>query len=318
MPCTPRPVPHVVLNPNARQLRRHPGLLRELTQLTRGRGQVWVTRDLGELEMVARRIAAVPGDRVALCGGDGTFMAGVTALARAGGGRVPPLALIPAGTVATVARQWGAAGELTATVDRFLRLGATPPADEHATLRIVADGVVRYGFTFGTGLVARFFERYEAGGSGGLPAAAVIFGRVFLGSFVDDPYSRAILDPIGCRLLVEQRPLEPRAYSLIVSSVLRSVGLGLRVTHRASEDLERPHLVASSLPARRLGPQALRVCRGRGLTGPGGVDALVRSFAVRFPTDQPGPYVFDGDLFQARQIQVSAGPRIAVVRVPCP
>ncbi len=309
-------MPHVLLNPNARQLRCNPGLLRELSVVSRGRGRVWVTRDLDELEVVARHIMGSRPDRVALCGGDGTFMAGLTALARAGSGRVPPLALIPAGTVATVARQWGAAGELTATVDRFLRLGSSTPTDEHATLRIIADGVDRYGFTFGTGLVARFFERYEAAGADGLAAAALIFARVFLGSYVNDACSRAILDPLPCHLLVEEHSLEAHAYSLIVSSVLRSVGLGLQVTQRASEDPDRPHLVASTLPARRLGPQAIRVMRGRGLVG--GVDELVRTFGVRFPAARQGPYVFDGDLFQAGQIQISAGPRIAVVRVPGP
>ncbi len=276
-----------------------------------------MTRDEVELAEVAQEIAKDP-DRVALCGGDGTFMAGLTALARAGLHPLPPLALIPAGTVATTARQWGAGGELLATVDRFLRLGADFPTDEHASLRVVADGVVRHGFTFGSGLVARFFERYEAGGAGGLTAAGLIFARTFLGSLVDDAYARQLLDPLPCRLVVDGRLLEPRAYSLVVCSVLRSVGLGLHVTHRASEDPERPHLVASALPARRLGPQAPRVLLGRSLDDPGGVDDLVSEFRLRFPPGESGPHVLDGDLFRAREVQVSAGPRIAVVRVPCP
>jgi hypothetical protein len=272
---------------------------------------VWVTSSLDELDALAPRI--VGSDRVALCGGDGTFMAGVTALARVSTGVLPPLALIPAGTVATVARHWGAAGELTAAVDRFLRLGVGVLTDEHATLRIEADGVVRHGFTFGTGLVARFFDRYDAGGAGGLPAADRIFARVFAGSLFGDAYASSVLDPLPCQLAVEGRTLVPKAYSLIVSSVLETVGLGIRVTHRASEDPLRPHLVASSLPARKLGPQAPRALMGLPLRGPGGFDDLVRSFTVRFAGS--GPYVFDGDLFQAHEIQVSAGPRIAVVRV---
>jgi diacylglycerol kinase (ATP) len=123
-----------------------------------------------------------------------------------------------------------------------------------------------------------------------------------------------VLDPLPCRLTVDGRTHAPQAYSLIVSSVLTTVGLGIRVTHRASEDPLRPHLVASSLPARKLGPQAPRALLGLPLRGLDGFDDLVRSFTVRFAGS--GPYVFDGDLFQAHEIQVSAGPRIAVVRVP--
>lgn len=304
-------MPHVLLNSQARRFQSSRGLLDVVRRLVGQRGTVWVTSTLDELAEAAARIAREP-DRVALCGGDGTFMAGLTALTQACGGSPPPLAFIPAGTVGTVAAQWGATGEVGAAVDAFLRLEAGFETVPRATLRVIADGHERCGFTFGTGLVARFFTRYYAAG-GGLPVAAAIFARVFAGSLIDDVHARAVLEPMRCALTVDGIRLSPPAFSLIVSSVLPSVGLGLRVTYRGGEDPARPHLVASSLAPAALGPQALRVLAGRGLRPGDGFDGLVDGFTVTFPPGEEGPFVLDGDLFQAHEIGVAAGPRIAVV-----
>jgi hypothetical protein len=88
----------------------------------------------------------------------------------------------------------------------------------------------------------------------------------------------------------------------------------MRVTYRAGEDLERPHLVASPLSSRDLGPRAPLVLAGRRIGGPGHFDDLVRDFAIRF--DPEGPFVLDGDILRAEEVRVSAGPSIAVVLPP--
>jgi diacylglycerol kinase (ATP) len=283
--------------------------------LAEGRARCWVTGSLEELDRAATTIAESAAaerrmGRVVFCGGDGTLMAGVTALERAfGANRLPELLLAPAGTVATVARNWGQRRGALETVRAALD-GSIGPAIERPTLRVSeTGGPSRIGFTFGTGLVARFFDRYYASGAGGLPAAARIVARVFAGSFSADAYSRSVLDPIACTLRVDGVERAPPAYSLIVASVLRDVGLHLLVTYRGGEDPERPHLVAAPLSPRQLGPQAPRVLFGRPLRGKGCFDGLVGDFSVRF-TEDAGPYVLDGDVFHAREVAVRAGPRI--------
>lgn len=252
-------------------------------------------------------------ERVVLCGGDGTFMAGVTALADAGFDPLPELVFAPGGTVATVAKNLGQRRGLLDAVRAATGDASALSRVVQPTLSVAeAGGPRRIGFIFGTGLVARFFQRYYAGGAGGYRAAARIVARVFVGSFVSDAYSRSILDPLPCTLAVDGRELSPRAYSLVVSSVVRDLGLHMLVTHRAAEDPERPHLVASPLSARALGPQAPRVLFGRRLRGEGCFDDLVRELRLRFP-DGPGPYVLDGDLLRAEEVTVTAGPRIAVL-----
>lgn len=308
----PSPV-HIILNARAGRLAKDPALLARITELSRGRARVWVTRDLAGLDSAARAIADQPCEAVVLCGGDGTFMAGVTAVVHASADRpLPAFALAPAGTVASVARNWGESEDALSIVERVL---SEEPSSirPRPTLRIEErHGATRVGFTVGTGLVARFFERYYEAGAGGHGSALRIVARIFAGSLVGDAYSRSVLEPLPCALTVDGVLGAPRAYSLIVCSVLRDLGLHMLVTYRGGEDPERPHLVASALSTRKLGPQAPRALLGKPLRGRQAFDGLVGRFEVEFPNGR-GPYVLDGDMFQSSAIEVRAGPVIRVI-----
>ena len=303
----------VVVNANAAAFAGEPRLIAEVRQSAVGADRVVVTRDLDELARAAAAMRADGVERVVLCGGDGTYMAGITALAATGLDRLPEVCLAPGGTVATVAKNLGTRLGLLETVRRATTASSRLAVIEHPTLRVSeTGGVTRIGFIFGTGLVARFFQRYYQAGAGGHAAAAKIVARVFVGSFVSDAYSRSVLDPLPCKLSVDGRVLRPDAYSLVVSSVVRDLGLHMWVTHRAAEDPDRPHLVAAPLSARDLGPQAPRVLLGRRLRGEGCFDDLVAQFSVQFP-DGGGPYVLDGELLLAETISVTAGPKVRFV-----
>lgn len=303
----------VVVNANAAAFAGDPRLIAAVSSSAAGADRVVVTRDLDALARATAEMKVAGVDRVVLCGGDGTYMAGVTALAASGFDPLPEVCLAPGGTVATVAKNLGKPIGLLETVRRATTSSMALSVLEHPTLRVSElGGATRIGFIFGTGLVARFFQRYYQAGAGGHAAAAKIVARVFVGSFVSDAYSRSVLDPLPCKLSVDGHALAPEAYSLVVSSVVRDLGLHMWVTHRAAEDPERPHLVAAPLSARALGPQAPRVLLGRRLRGEGCFDDLVREFSVQFP-DGSGPYVLDGELLRAESISVTAGPRVRFV-----
>ncbi len=149
--------------------------------------------------------------------------------------------------------------------------------------------------------------------------------RIFAESFVGGPFARQVLDPLPCAIEVDGRALRPKAFSLVCASVVRDVGLHLVVNHRAGEDPERPHLVASALPSRHLGWRMPLVLAGKPIGGEDAFDDLARSFTVRFPkpedpgaraddAEDGGPYVLDGDMLRASAVHVTAGPALTVVK----
>src|SRR5579862_6919978 len=101
----------LVVNTNARRLASGSGFRQSLVDAAKlGGARVYETRTLGELEAVASQIAVHGSQGVILAGGDGSHMAGVSALSRSFRGGLPPIALVPGGTVGTVARNVGMRG----------------------------------------------------------------------------------------------------------------------------------------------------------------------------------------------------------------
>lgn len=325
----------VIVNANARRFVDARSLLLDVDRLVEGRARLHVTRTRGELAAAAEDARAREARAVVLCGGDGSYGAGVTALVDAyRDAELPAIGLAPGGTVGTVPRSLGVSpgGSVLDGIARVLHEAATaaPRTVDTPTLSITADGERRVAFIFGTGLVARFFELYDTraaeaarqgrsvddlpSGGAGTAAAAKIVARVFAESFVGGPFARRVLDPLRCDIEVDGTRLPWDASSLVVSSVLRDLGLGMRVTHRGGEDPSRPHFVVSGLSPRALGPRMPRVLRGMpiGAAPEPHFDGLAHTLSLSFP-DEPGPWVVDGDLHRARRVVVTAGPRLRIV-----
>jgi diacylglycerol kinase family enzyme len=316
-----------VVNRNAGKLRAEGPLLRALREgAARASAPIHETHSLEELDAAARAMAERRVETVVLAGGDGSTMAGVTALARAfasAGAAMPAVALAPGGTVGTVARNFGVRGGSQAWVARVLLAATSGDArvTRTPTLRVRDAGAPRTGFIFGAGLVAGFFGVYEASPRRGMAAAAGIVSRVFAGSIAARLGARGgglaglaheVLEPTPCVLTVDGVAVSGNAWSLVIASVVRDLGLHMRPTYRAGESPDRFHVVASGLPPAELGPQMPRVLAGRPLRGDPRVDALVRTLTLHFG-DTERPYVLDGDVLRARRVDVEAGPEVRVI-----
>lgn len=321
----------VIVNALARRWREVPEAIERARALSAGRARLLVTRDLEELAGAAA--TARDADVVVLSGGDGTYSAGITALERALG-RVPAVAFAPGGTVGTIARALAVdAGtrDPIAGLSRALHAcHARARRVRTPTLAVEHDGGRSLGFIVGSGLVASFFELYDRGAAaalgadgsvatgpstgGGNLAAAKIVARVFLESFVGGPLAARVLSPLPCAVDVDGRRLPFDAASLVVASVLRDLGLGMRVTHRGAEDWERPHVVVSGLGPRALGPRMPRVLRGVPIAGDDEphFDGLCAALTVDFGAGR-GPWVLDGDLRRSERVVVRAGPPVEVL-----
>ncbi|AKV04839.1 DAG-kinase catalytic domain protein [Labilithrix luteola] len=286
------------------------------------------TRSLAELDAVMDELAREPPETVLVAGGDGSYMASlsslVTAFAKRGRSEeaLPAIGLLPGGTVSTVARNWGFhGGGLFANADRDAARYVTRFLEELAsgrtvvtrrpTLRVTTQEGGRVGFIAGAGLVSRFFEVYDAEGARGYGGAASIVARVFAGSFAQGALAKRILDPVRCTIEVDGAAAPFDRTSLLCASVVRDLGLGMKLLYRAGESLERFHVVSSSLGPARLGPQLPLVRMGLPLVGTR-VDALANEVTLRFPPGE-GAYVLDGELLRSDAVSITAGPIIRVV-----
>ena len=306
----------VIVNRRARHLGEG-GKLHEvvLRAASRHGARVHETHDLGELASTVARMAARGTDAVVLAGGDGLHMEGLSALFRAFGDSLPLVGLAPGGTVCTVARNLGMKGAPGAWIEATIRSAASGKARtlRQETLRVRDDaGGDRVGFIFGAGLVAGFFDAYYAEPARvGLGRAAALASKIAAGALVGSRLSRDILSPVAGTLEVDDRTLPGTAWSLVLASVVRDVGLHIRATYRAGQEPGTFHVVASGLSPRALARELPRVLTGRPMGGERHVDALARSLRLRL--NLSGAYVLDGDVMRAREIQVELGPAVRLV-----
>lgn len=324
----PDPARLVIANPRARGFATDPRKLQALERIVRGRAQIAVTERVSDIGGALDTFLGAGSDNeerlLILAGGDGAAMAALSALAPRleRGARAPRIGLLPFGTVGTVARNFGPRGASLDLLGSWLdeaERGALPKATPRPTVRVRERGAgsaeseeaQRLGFIFGTGLVARFFEAYEAGGASGIPLAARIVARIFAQSFTGGPLAKRVLTPMPLALEIDGARHPSGRYSLLCCSVVGDLGLRMRVNYRAGERRDRLHLVASSLSPERLGPRMPLVMMGRSIGGKDHVDQLVESFTLTF--DAQGPYVLDGDMFHAREVTVSVGPTLDFV-----
>ncbi len=306
----------VVANRNALHLRTKGPLLEALRGARTRTVDLHETHSLEELQRVVAHIPSLRPRGVVFAGGDGTLMAGLSALAHVyGTAPLPDVAVAPGGTVCTIGRNFGVRGNDVSYTRQLLASLAHGTARGHVTrvLRVADDrSERRLGFIFGFGLVSSFFDAYYASGSReelGLGAAARIVGRVFAGSFVGGALAKRVLSPQPATVATDGVAAPHAGYSLFVASVLRDLGLHMRLTYRAQTRHDRFHVVASALGPAALGPQMPRVLAGKALSG-GGLDTLAERVTVTFPGG--GAYVLDGELLQAARIEVELGPEITL------
>jgi diacylglycerol kinase family enzyme len=299
------------------------GVFEELSDALRGRraeGRGWlhVSESLDDLAAIVAKIRERGTECVVLAGGDGSYMAGTTALFHAFADGLPPIGFAPGGTVCTVARNWApyAYGQAYARHLIECALDEEVTVTRRPTLRVRDDrGGDRIGFIFGAGLVARFFDAYydaqTQGRALGYGTAARLVARIFAGSFMSGALANRVLTPGPARIFVDGQRQAPDAWSIIAASVVRDLGLHMHLLYRAAESTSAFHFVASALPPRQLSPQVGRVLLGRSLTGEGRVDVLAREVTIELgESGAPSTYVLDGDRIDARTVTVTPGPVI--------
>ena len=263
-----------------------------------------------------------PPELVALAGGDGTLMAALSAFHRASAGRpLPAFAILPFGTVSTIARNVGIKGRGV----RYAQQALGRLAAGHGTKRLQrtlkvrdASGDERIGFIFATGLVARFFEEYDRQDKKGLGTAAKLAARLFGGAVLGTSHARHVIAPQPMELVVDGTRAPGNRFSLVATSVLEDLGLSMRLTPRARARPGKLQIVASTRDAQNLATQVPFVLAGRPLWGMGHVDVLAEALRLSF-TGPLTSYVLDGDRFDvprdggaAPWVSVTPGPDIEI------
>lgn len=330
----------IVVNPLARRTGSPelPGRLEERCRAAGASVTVAVTRAPEELPGALKELGPEL-DVLAVCGGDGTMMATVSAAISLYESQLPALLLLPGGTMNTVARNLGLRGRPEVILGRLLQSAATPKGlrtvprfvqevmrvethDEQplikgrlmATSDGVSPGRTRYGCIFGAAMGARYLSAYARHPS--LFWAAWLGLRTVGSALIPGggPFARWLFERTPARLVIDGQPADEHAFRLILCATVPDVGLGMRVPWQAGCVPGRFQLIASSLPITQNALQVVRMQRGQPLRGQPHIDRLAQRVELRFESSQP--LTLDGDLFAASALELGLGPQLQLLLPP--
>ncbi len=309
------PLPATVVNANAGRMLRDPGLLPGIEQCLDGRAELHLTRDLEELDRVARSLAERQVGHVAICGGDGSAAATLGALWRFyPRGQLPLISLLRGGTMNTVARSLAVArrspqGLLQDLVQRGKRRSLRL-CTVH-TLRIGE----RLGFLFGTGFMVGFLEQYYSAGreKTGPGRALQLMAQVSVDSLRGGDSLREMMRPRDVELTLDGRRWPEQPYLALTAGTVREMGLGFSPFHRMAKASDGFQMLGIDATPRQLVRQLPRIWAGQPMRGGLACDLIGRQATLR-SADGPMPYFIDGDLFcDGSTLQIELGPRVRIV-----
>ena len=333
----------IVVNRQAKRTR-DPALLDQLSQQlesARAAGfdtALVATQTPAELEPALRAQAAAGCDVLAVCGGDGT-LAALLSTAATIWTQLPPLLLVPGGTMNTVARNLGLRGEPlaqlssglkslaeTADVRRLptarldvMRVDITderPLAGRDPDLSQPATARTRYGFIFGAAMGARYLSAYDSHPQRGPLWATWLALRTVGSSLIPGGggFARWLFALTPTALSIDGQAQPESAFRTILCATVPDVGLGFRVPWQAGAVPGRFHVVASGIGITRNALQLPRMLRGQPLSGTPHVDRLAQTATLRF--DSPQQLTLDGEVFAGSQITLSLGSPLHILLPP--
>jgi diacylglycerol kinase family enzyme len=308
-------VPIVVfVNPGSRANRRDPDRARRFTEILGETGHVVAPASSDALAAEARQVAQAQPSVVGVHGGDGTLHWTVTALVRAYGERpLPPLALLPGGTMNVVASSLGILVQPEALLGQLAareRAGRSLPVVMRRCLKVQDE----YGFVFGTGLIANFLEEYYAKGDYGASRAIGILVRSLLSEAATGSYAKRIFRRFHGRVFVDGQILPWTVLLGLGAATVREVGLGFKLNHRADDHPGRFGVLAIHSSPLGLTWDLSAVRQGRGISPRRAWSAVATRLVIE-PDEPETLYTVDGDLYRARgNLSVELGPALSFVR----
>ena len=304
----------VFVNPGSRANRRDPGCADRFAKILGEGGRVAAPPSLEQLAEEASRAAAESPSVIAIHGGDGTLHRTLSALIAAYGARpLPPVAILPGGTMNVVASSLGIRVKpenLLAELAASERAGTAPVTIRRRCLR-VGKG---YGFIFGNGLLTNFLEEYYARGSYGARRAVWIIFRIFASVLTTGRYARRIFRRFRGRVQVDGSQLPRTQLTGLGAATVSEIGFRFKLHHRADDDPERMGGLAIHGGPLSLLLDVLDVRLGRGLS-PKRATSFVASRLSIEPEDKESAYTLDGDLYTSHgPLTVEVGPTLEIVK----
>jgi diacylglycerol kinase family enzyme len=304
----------VITNPRSRVNKRDPAKMRQLGYLLGSRGAAEATKSLDDLYRAAEEFKAAGIDILGINGGDGTIHVTLSAFLQVyGSAPFPKVAILPGGTLNTIAAGLGIRGKpqemLYEVIDRYHQ-GEELPVVECNTLQVGE----RHGFLFGNGVVANFLEAYYATGKPSPIMGAKVLGRTVASVLFRTAFARKLLKRFVGQVTVDGEVWARRDFVTVMGGTVPEIGLGFKPFYRYREKADHFPLIGIHCKPLALVRDLSRIHRGMPMRRDKVISTVAREALLQ--SDEPFSYTIDGDLYTgATELRLAIGPRLGLIRM---
>jgi diacylglycerol kinase (ATP) len=302
----------VIANPRSKVHRNDPACVDRLRHVVAGRGEVFAPESRAALDEACTALRQSGVDLVAVHGGDGTLHVTMGALAKVyENGPMPRIAILPAGTLNTVAAGLGLGGE---PLERLARV-----CDDHGRGRVMTTRrpLLRVGhhagFLFGHGLIANFMRAYYDTGAPSPATGAALLARAALSAAVNGPLARQLFARPRTRVTVDGVVWPHEDHATIACATVPEIGIGFRPFPHVLDREDRFEVVGFHCTPLQLVGLLPRIRAGNDLPPSRATSALASGLVLE--ADAPFDYVVDGDLYttEGTSLELAVGPVVELV-----
>lgn len=288
----------IIVNVKAGGVRKRPWFVRDLQRALGSRGEVLPTTTSGELTSAILRAKSKGADAIGICGGDGSNVHTLSAIARCWGDTPWPLvSLLPAGTLNTAATNLGIKRMHPAGLVRSILADDEP----RIQTRPLVQANDLFGFIFGGQMVARVLDAYYAGRTGPV-GAAWLAARIIGSTAVKSPFARGLFASDSVELSIDDGPWQRHELTTLLAATVAAPAVKLRAMPRAGES-GCFHMIGADCSPTRFIPELGRLYAGLPLKALS-VDVLAKK--VRLRMGDQARWTVDGDIFTGPEVTLSA------------
>jgi diacylglycerol kinase family enzyme len=304
----------VIVNPRASGNRGRPATADHLVAVVGGDGEVVQTENLEALDGTLHRFHERGYEVLAVSGGDGSLCHAISrAVGVWGENDLPLFVALRGGTINNVSRTIGGPTRPEAFLGKVMsayRARRPFVTMDRPLLRV--NGEI-YGSIVGAGLITHFLEEYYEGSNPRPASAAGLLVRCGISWLAGGEFIRRIVPTLKARAECDSEALPYDAYTLVIASSVRHIGLGVQPFYLSGRKTGYFHVLAGPASPGQLLRKLPRFRRGF----PAGLDTLYDNIARRFRIEfaEPQSFTVDGELFPAvRVLTIEAGPAVRFIR----
>ena len=304
----------IIVNPHSRDHKLDPSKAERLGFIVGDKGSCHTTKDINEVEELARDFKNHKIEILGISGGDGTNHATLTTFLKVyGNDPLPKIVFLRGGTMNLLANCLQIKGAPEKILSNLILTYHEDKPFKETELNMLKVNNL-YGFLFGTCAVSNFMNKYNSRKNGDPTPwrAFKLLSKTTLSALFNTNFSLRLFERVDVKITVVGKPAPFKNYNLIIAGTIEELGFGFKPLYNARKEHGKFHMLSASTTPRKLLSTLPHTFFSSLPKSEDFFDVCASNVTIEF--EKPFEYTVDGDMPEpSTKIEISTGPKLKVI-----